>query len=470
MILFWTALPWFGLPGPNGYNDITFVAPAIDFAQGRPMSAHIVREVYQAFGYNADRWLGHPPVYQQIVGAWLRLFGVSNASMLWFEVAVCLALCGGLLALMRRFNIHWGWSIPPAMVLFAGEVRTWGMRPEATGAALLIWGVVFAFRRDTAGSFLAGMFWIGSGLVLQQAGIYTGLFFLVGLAEIAASRESGNLRWRRAVAALAGASIPVLSFLFGIGWNLPVFIKAYSETLKGAGGMGESRMRILLQWWSSATLGWEPLEFAVMVLLLLGIAAGFAKCKDRLQRRLLGAILLGLPLNIWIVRTGQHRLSFIYVLIACAAFCVVGAWKDGARWLRVGTGGLCCLAVAMLCIPGLCGTYYSMKDNGAAVRQALTSRSYSAVYFDDLAAWDVFGWQLPQKAQALADSKKLSFLPPREGELFLIQESDYQKMPLRLFGRNFRSINLNSHRWDVIDFRGDSLLTGKHMGLDLEMH
>ena len=470
VVLFWVSLPWFGLPGPHNCNDVTFVAPAIDFAQGRPMSAHIVREACEAFGGNPEHWLGHPPVYQQILGTWLRLFGVSNAALLWFQVTVCLALYGGLLSVMRRFDIHFGWSVPPALILFAGQFRTWGMRPEALGAALLILGVAWVWRKGALGGFLSGLFWTASALVLQQAGIYAGLFFLVAVMETLAGNEPARQRWLRVTAMLAGTVLPILAFLIGIRWELIKFFNGYAFTLQNGGGMSDSRARILYQWWTCSTLGWEGMELLMAALLLVVLAAGVAKIRDRFERLLLAAILIGLPVNIFIVRTGMHRLSFIYVLVTCAAFCLIGAWRGQARRLRIGLAAFGAGIAVVLSGPGLGVEYFRWPGNAGAILQELAKHHYSAIYFDDFAAWDIFHWQLPEKAQGLVDSKKLSFRPAREGELFIVQESEYQKAPLRLLGRNFHSMNLNYRRWDLVDHCGFSLLHGHQVGLDLEMH
>ena len=471
--LFWLALPWFGLLGPHSLDDTVFVSPAIDFAQGRPMSSHIILlpEIAGGTAQHSERWLSHPPLYQQILGSWLRATGVSSASMLGFQAAANLAIYAGLLLLLRRFRIHWGWSIPPASLLFVAGFRTWGMRPELTGMALLLFGVLALLRRDTAGSFLAGLCLTASGIVLQQAGIYAALFGAVWLADIAISRPATVTRPRLIYAMIAGAFIPVALFLVGIGWDVSGFIHSYRATLVSAAGMSKSRTNTVCEYWIYATYGWEWINLAAMIPLFVVVGWGAFRAQDRLVRGLLFALLAGLLINTLAVQAHWYRLSFMYVLVAFAAFTLLGACGGRALWLRLISGVTLTAAMALLALPELCARYVRVPDNAEAVRTAVARCPDAlAIYLDDYATWYVFNWQLPERARSLQNCRRYSPLPASKGEIFIMPESDYRKMPLRLFGRVFRSINLNSHRWEVVDFHGDSLLTGEHLGLDLQIH
>ena len=203
-----------------------------------------------------ERWLAFPPLYQQILGSWLRFSGISTAAMLGFVTALNIGMAAALLGILRRLQAHWGWSIPPLLMIYIAEVHDWGMRPEATGMLLLLCGILFLLRRDRTGAFCAGVCLIGSGLVLQQAGIYSGLIFLAGLWQIAGSPAPPGQRWLRAAFMLAGGLVPIFFFLMGIGWDLPGFLHAYHKTLVVAAGAAATRTTVIAGYWFWATMGW----------------------------------------------------------------------------------------------------------------------------------------------------------------------------------------------------------------------
>jgi len=472
--LFWLAIAWLGLPPPNDVDDLTFVGPALDLAQGRPMSSHLLTDVCHFVKINPDRWFKFPPVYQELLGSWLYLFGVSRAAMLLFQAAVNIGITAALLSILQKFRIPSGWGVPPLLILFVEEVRFWGWRPEAAGMLLLLWGLVFLLRRDGPGAFAAGVCLIGAGFVLQQAGIYTGLFFLVGLGQILGSREPFQQRWKRATTLLAGALVPVFFFFWGIGWDLPGFLQVYSSTLQSAGGMADSRLNIFWGYWSIATVGWEGAKLLVMAPLLPVVVAGFVKLRRSFEGWLLGALLAGLLANLWIVHTGAYRLSFMYFLLAGAGFCLLGGCtRCGLGW-RLTLAVVCPMVLVVLAVPPMGAYFFRLPSNAEEVRQVVSRQKSQAIYFDGNAASSIFGWRLPENARSLRECKQYSFqyifgktwieVPPRRGEIYIIEKADYESIPLRMFGRNWHSTDLNRWQWDVVDFNGDSLLNGRHVG------
>ena len=418
--------------------------------------------------------------------------------MLGFQATINLGITAALLSILRRFRVHLGWSIPPLLILSVGEIRDWGMRPEALGILLLFWGVVFLLRRDRLGAFAAGSCLIGAGLVLQQAGIYSGLFFLVALglsrpqesaSKIVHSDKIGQLRetqepssqnWKGAALMIAGSIVPVLLFLQGIHWDLSGFLHVYSSTLQSAGGMEASRMNILLGYWISATVGWEWARLLVLMPLLLVVMVGFLMMQRSFERWLIGALLAGFLTNLLIVHTGSYRLSFLYFLAACAGFIFMGACKSCALWWRLALAFLCPTVFVALALPLLGSYFFHLPSNAEEVRQAVANQRGSAVYLDAFAASSVFDWRLPEKTQSLRDckgyslqnifGKQLGDVPPRKGEIYIIEKSDYQGIPLRMLGRTWNSNNLNQWQWDVVDFQGKSLLTGKEVGFPGIVH
>jgi len=230
--------------------------------------------------------------------------------------------------------------------------------------------------------------------------------------------------------------------------------------------MAESRVGILTGYLTGATLGWEWVHLGVVGPLLLIVITAIVAARERFHRWLLMALVAGIVINIVVVKAQAYRVSFMYVLVAFAAFCILGALKQ-ARWLRVGWACLFLAVVLALGAPDLYGRYRTLPTNADEVGHAIAKVHYSAIYFDDYAAWYVFGWLLPEKAQSLQNSKKYSPLPPRAGEIYIVQESDYRRPHPRIFGREFASVNLNNKRWDVVDFRGVSLLSGSNVGLHL---
>ena len=463
--IFWMVLPWLGLPGPHMFDDTVYVAPALEFAQGHPMTAHIMRDVCDAAGLSAERWLCYPPVYQQLLGSWLGLFGISPASMLWFQAVLNLVTCGALLAIYRRFGVHACWGVPVAVVLFAAQFRTWGLRPEGLGLTLLALGVASLCRRDLLGSFLSGAFLTASGAVVQQAGIYGALLLLVGLGDALCGPP--GVRLRRIAALGAGICLPAILFLVGIGWNLPGFLRVYKLNLNGAGGLGVSRISIVATYWQVMTGGREWVQALWMAPLTGIVAVAVFGLRDRFQRMLMAVLAVGITANLLLVQAGTYRISFIYTLIAAAAFGVLGNWRGPLPAMRPVLAFGLVGSIFVLSLPSLIGWFSQLPSNADAIRKVLAGRSYRAIYFDDDAAWYLFEWHLPDKAQSFVNSRRHSGRPAQEGELFVVRESEYRNAPVRLFGHESNGASLNCRRWELVDFRGHSLLTGDHVGLKL---
>ena len=463
--VFGILLPLLEIPAPTGGNDTVFVPPALDFALGRPMSALILKDVSEFHGVNPDRWLAQPPLFQQILGTWLRVFGISNASMRFFMAALSVAICGALLAIMRRFKIHSAWIAPAAVMLFVLELHGLGLRPEICGMTLLVAGVAFAFQRDLPGAFLAGVCWTGAGLVLQQAGIYAGLFFLAAWVDIAFSSKPMARRLSRA-GALALGTVPLaLCFLWGIGWDLPRFWNTYAVTLKGAAGVADSRATLLATYYQCIALGWEWILFVAVIPLFLVLIAAVPTLRDRLARGFVVAIVAGLVINVLLVRGGLYRVVFMHLIVALPAYCLLGGWRRHAQGLRLGLAVLCPGLGLAVTLPSLIAHFSQMPDNVDAVRRALVDCKPLAIYFNDSVSWNVYGWRLPSEAQSLDCSRIAVPQPPRDGEIYVIEEFEYRKFPLRFLGREFRSVPLNAHRYEVVDYRGISLLSGEPIGV-----
>lgn len=156
LALIWAAFWLAGLPRPN-VDDAFFAGIAVHLAQhGEIANPWCVGWLGYLPGVSAEPFLVQPPIYPVALAGWLRVFGVSTASLtawictLGFAASVC------LWRLLRAFDVGRSAALLGTMIA-GGWILQRGLRPEAFTLLCLAGGQLFLLRRrDFVGAALGG--------------------------------------------------------------------------------------------------------------------------------------------------------------------------------------------------------------------------------------------------------------------------------------------------------------------------
>lgn len=156
---------WADLPGPAG-DDLFYVGPALSYAQHGTLLMPLLTGQH----FPTSEFLIYPAFYQYMLGAWLKVFGISTRSILAFvQMGYLVAgFAGTWLAWKLSGGLpepRWPW---PAVVMVALLVTlgTMGFRPDAWGVAVMLAG----FGLGTGTSFARRFFgWVAVGCSLMIA-------------------------------------------------------------------------------------------------------------------------------------------------------------------------------------------------------------------------------------------------------------------------------------------------------------
>ena len=118
--------------------------------------------------------------------------------------------------------------------------------------------------------------------------------------------------------------------------------------------------------------------------------------------------MIGLLVNLWLVRAQGYRVAFIYCLLACAAFALISVFTRCNRLWRLVPAIVCPVVFGLVSLPGIGAYCLRLPGNEEEVRQAVVKQKFQAVFFDSIVAANVFGWRLPENSQALHNCKHYS--------------------------------------------------------------
>ena len=216
----WLVLWLGGYPRPN-VDDSFFTGAGIHLATtGHLANPWIAGWMGFLDNVRPDKFLLQPPLYPVVLAGWIKMFGVSTASLTGFG---CAAGWGASLAGWHLFRRVSGRATAAwiATALIATWVLFRGLRPEPLAVFCVAAGQLCLFGRRSAGGWFAG------GLLGSAAVIFHPLWLIivvpVTLLQLLDLRAN-PARVRLLAGLAASIALSALVLVAGLGSDFPVFV------------------------------------------------------------------------------------------------------------------------------------------------------------------------------------------------------------------------------------------------------
>jgi len=346
----------------------------------------------------ASRGDTSPPLYDLVLWAWQRLFGIGEAAVRWPSVLASAATAAVLFLLARRhFGAFVAWCGSALFLL--SDVNLHFARQARPYALATLLGVL---------SLAAFLEWLDRATwprVALVAGLNLLLVFTHYVAVLAVVVEGLALLWPRrdlpALRRFAAAHLPVAAALGA--WVLPVVRSGQQHKMEWMAPPDLGQLGRVLGWYADGRR-WPAVFLLLLAFALAALLAARRRGQDRPWGKVAAVALFGLapiPLAFvasYLVRSLHPR----YLLFATPALALL--WALGLGALRPGrarTGAV--VAACLACGVGLgrgLAPAYDWRAAVAAVRRAPADRivvvpwwEYAsfAYYFDPLAFRDPEG-------------------------------------------------------------------------------
>jgi hypothetical protein len=393
---FWAVLFVLGFPFPFT-DDLWYIGAALQLHTAGQY-ANPSCPFLATFGA-MDPFYAYPPLYDYVLAGWLKVAGVSRASLALFQCGAGAVACLGLWRLLRRDN---GWFLPVGVtVTTATLLSSEGLRPDALGLGLLAcgaWIMRFPSRLAWAWCGLALFLAVTTSpnfTVLLPFILGAAFFFQLGLRQ--ASRAEYLIR---AAILLGAAWVAFLLLLKLIDFQLGPFLAALNvnRTLSSQHAMiGE--LQSLTSWRDDLRF----LAHAIEPLAVLAGVLALAWFKPDWMRRpldrvtlvamgLAGVALLGPALN---SSAGMREPAFFSTM---ATLFYVANLRPSARPLGVaascGVYLLFLFAVGRLLLD-LVAARTATLPPAETILQRVDALHPRAVYIDEFALDAVYHYRLP---------------------------------------------------------------------------
>jgi len=374
-------------------DDLAYIGAGLNLAAGGDYSNPFLA----GQGFPSHFFFVHTPLASYALAGWLKLFGISGASVTGFQMVTFLVVAASTLAILRRHGAPaWlEWVVP--LAVSAGFLRG-GLRTEPLATALTMAGFAWfeCGRKESFavfGSFL--LMFLGVSVSPRMGGISMALAGICGWG-LWRSRAAAEKRWRDLCMTALAALLTGLTFLIMIRFRLREFLITFHFHASGAlarEGTGLwSRVHFFLE--SLGVTDW-PLLLLVLVL----IPFRLRQPPDEMTAATI-ALCAALPVTLVLGLLGFGSGWYLFLLLL---FAVPGVVRDAARTRSAS------LAVALLFV-GFAGNSKPLLNIfGVLTRQieegergerraalALQPRAGQPVLVDVCAARYAFDYRIPQ--------------------------------------------------------------------------
>jgi hypothetical protein len=393
LALWWLMLFGLGYPKPH-FDDIFFVGPAINLAEGRGLANPFIKT--WAAQFQTDRFFLQPPFHSYLVSGWIKLFGLSANSLCAFVITCCFGTGLCLIQLGRRAGLGWISVMAVSVLASTWSLRS-GMRPDAAGLFACGLAALGWTGRSRAAWFCGSFF----GAVAPVIHPFTaaivlpvgGWCLLTNLCDQPATVVRKEIAVRFGVALLAAALVFLL-FLVAIEGRLTEFVQVFQHhaSLRTT-GMGQ-------QWhvlWQKMSVGSEVfLRWPALVVLVVGLILAASKPSSRQAALSVAAVFLWHLVLGTLLYTG-YVIQGLY-LFALVAAALVGSRLSGRLSFGFGLGWA--NAAFLMVFPAVLSPFlsHSVDLDAAQIRHrvaALQAAPGRRILLDEYAARYVFDWKLP---------------------------------------------------------------------------
>ena len=458
-IAIWIWLATLGFPGPRLLDDVFYGGAAVHWAKTGVLENPWISDWLKVNGLLDHRFYIYPPLHFLVLGAWARVFGISALSFQAFQI--CSLASSSLLAAVFFLRTETRLLALAAPVVLTAYLWDVGVRSETTAVVLLLGGCVLLLWRSRSA-------WFGSGLLLAATccaspvlGLYAIAIVLMMIYVLYSSlRPVEHLASRQSCYYFfAGFLVVSLIFVAALNRELLPFLRDFlhyrnlSTTTNTVSGNAYSYAFML-----SFGVQWLKIPL-ITTAVLLPIIASLRKQDGAIggiSNWLCWALLLGSSAIVLSSVCSGHRLPTIELV----SFPIIGLSLSN-RTFRARRQAIqllvCLMIIAAIPMVPLEAFTHNRPDKAevARVLEELSNTPHEKIFADDYAVWWLFDWNPPADFSSYRlsyhhDEKK----PPtslKDGEIWIIQESEIHPQPLRLFGRTFRSQPVNRNVFLILD-------------------
>lgn len=417
--LLWVALWRAGLPAPH-VDDLFFAGTGVALAQGLGLHNPWIEPWLAQFG--STFFYAQPPVQPFALASWIRIWGVSAASILGFQCVAGWICTGGAVHLLRKVGApHWSAALGAGLMTIFVLAR--GLRPDAWGAAMAL---------------LAALAWLHEGRRMWATGClaaalapalhpFAAIVVIPSACLAFATRTRGS---RKAVLLDLGiAAAAILAVLGLVAWMLDFATKDFWRAFHYHALMRTPRSGSrLTTFGATLTLGFEPL-IKLPGAAALALALALAWFAGNRRRAIEGLLLCIGALGLGILLYAGNTPNWLWPL---AGGVTLGAWASVRSFPRRAlVSGLLGLLVIWNHLPWLVSSTFARavpaREYGE-IRNACEQLRPTRLLVDETAARHIFDYRLPAGAldwllNRRLESGMLGSLAARPaGEVWLVDE------------------------------------------------
>lgn len=246
-------------------DDLFYCGAALNLAGGGDFSNPLLaRQEFPSHFYFV-----YPPVHSYALAGWLKVFGISAASMTGFPIVMYLAMAVATIAILRRHGapVWLEWLVP--FGVFAAFSHG-GLRTEAMSAALITTGfaLIACAKRPARMAFPGFLLLAFGGLTAPRMMIFAAALALLGGWCSWRAAAPGRSRALLLAAALAAGTIAGLALLWMIGFRLQEFLHTIHYHASGvANRFGPGKVQLFRLFIRTHNAGQLPLLVLPFLLL-----------------------------------------------------------------------------------------------------------------------------------------------------------------------------------------------------------
>ncbi len=196
-----------GFPQPM-IDDLFYSGAALNLANGGDFSNPLLARQ----GFPSHFFFVYPPLHSYVLAAWLKLIGISAASMTAFPIVMYLIISVSTIAILRRHGaLAWlEWLVPLGVAM---AFLPSGLRPETLAVALLMSGFALANGTGSLRLFTGFLLmFLGSSCSPRVTIFGAALVFCAGYKLWRDAAINGLQRW--AIWALGGTALILSGLIF----------------------------------------------------------------------------------------------------------------------------------------------------------------------------------------------------------------------------------------------------------------
>jgi hypothetical protein len=387
LLVLWAVLAWRGFPFPHP-DDGRFTGAALNMAAGGGLENPLLEKSGPYYLY--------PPFYDFFLAEWLKVAGISAATVIFFHLAVCFATSWLVLEIFRAWGRGgWGWA---GVLVYIDYIANFGLRSDALGLFFIMLSVRLGLAASRAGAGFAP-FLAFLGMATHPPLLAIGLPWIFWLVVTRPPARIG------AMAGGAGVGLFLLLILHG---DLFGFIRGFLENQ--AKSRQDNVAWLAQEWFRPQNI------FKVALLPVLSLAIAGRKIKRDGMSVSDVTFLLALALGVYVMLgslTGNRLIGLIAVL-GVLGYLTASPGRGGAGRLLVWIALVVfCVSIGRPLVEGLVEKKPSAAE-AQALKEQVRQASYSRVVIDWWSLRYVFDFRPPAGAACISSSQR-----PRDGYVLL---------------------------------------------------